>query len=302
MSRVPDGANKLPYISAISPSDLLSPEHIASLVQSAPAGSYWHVGGEPNKLPGYVAPQDFAAVFHYYYTNIKYNDPSAKIAGPGILNWDSICIGCGGVYMRGETWLRDFISAYERVYDQKPPVDVWTIDAYPIDWDHTPNQDPQNPAYAGTNILHSDIAIDQLMGMRQYLDGIPEYENTPIWITEIAIHVGYGFGQSLRDGWEFDSPLNPVGPYHWDKMSDYVNAVLDWLEANAASHKIDRWFFYKSLKDIVNVGSDGYMGITFFGGPGQGEGLNCLGEVYRARSLHLPPVKCDADGNTVLAD
>ena len=116
--------------------------------------------------------------------------------------------------------------------------------------------------------------------------------DTPIWITEIAVHVGY-------DGWTFDSPIDFVGSYHWDKMSDYLIAVLDWLEANAAANKIEKWFFFTTWKDIVNVGGDGYMGIIFFDGPNQGASLNCLGEIYRARSLGLPRLQCSAAGETI---
>ena len=73
------------------------------------------------------------------------------------------------------------------------------------------------------------------------------------------------------------------------------------VDGNATSHKIDRWFFFRSWVDTVNVGGDGYMGIYFFDGPSQGSPLNCLGEVYRARSLGLPKLECDANGSAVLA-
>lgn len=76
--------------------------------------------------------------------------------------------------------------------------------------------------------------------------------------------------------------------------------VLDWLEANASANKVDKWFFFTTWRDIVNVASDGYMGIIFFDGPGQTASRNCLGDLYRSRALvgqaHL---KCDANGNTV---
>lgn len=51
--------------------------------------------------------------------------------------------------------------------------------------------------------------------MRAYLNSVSEYVNTPIWITEIAVHVGY-------DSWQFsaNSQLVPVGEYHWDTMSN----------------------------------------------------------------------------------
>ena len=45
---------------------------------------------------------------------------------------------------------------------------------------------------------------------------------------------------------------------------------------------------------------DPYMGYVFFNESGQGTSRNCLGDLYRARSLGEDRVKCDANGNTVL--
>ncbi len=186
-------------------------------------------------------------------------------------------------YQCGKVWFKEFVSSYESRYGIKPPVDIWAIDVYPLDWWNTPNSGQ-----------HASIAINQLIGMRNYLNSVSEYQNTPIWITEMAVHVGY-------DGWIFGSSGNliPVGSYNWDKMSDYLNAVLDWLEQNAASNQIEKWFFFTTWKDIVNVASDGYMGIVFFDGSNRGASLNCLGEIYRARSLGQSPLKCDVAGNNV---
>ena len=244
----------------------------------------------------YISGTRFASVFHYFVTELMGADPTAKIVSPSILNWDYTCVGCGG-YQRGELWIEEFISAHETKFGAKPPVDVWAIDVYPIDWINTPNNDPASPAFysaKGGAFPHWSIAVQQLEGMRQYLDTISDYSNTPIWITEIAIHVGY-------DGWHFGSSgeLVPDGSYHWDKMSDYIIRVLDWLNANSAANQIERWFFFRSWRDVVNVGSDGYMGITLFDGPNIGASLNCLGETYRHRALGLDPVKCDANGNMV---
>lgn len=71
---------------------------------------------------------------------------------------------------------------------------------------------------------------------------------------------------------------------------------------------IERWFFFITWKDIVNVGLDGYMGIVLFDGPEQGAALNCLGEAYRAQALQYlpeppPRLACNEFGSTVtLAD
>ena len=314
MSQVPVGTNKVPFIPVPTDSSvwtsgqvgaiesLTDPEiaalgfltraQLAQMAQDSP-GAYWYIFGEPNRY-GHITGTRFAPVFRYLATSLKTGDLTAKIVSPSILNWDFTCIGCAG-YQSGEVWLKEFIAAHESRYGQKPAVDAWAIDAYPIDWVNTPNNDPAKPAfYNGQSVLHSEIAIQQIVGLRQYLDTIPEYASTPIWVTEIAVHVGY-------DSWKFGPgfSLVPVGKYNWDHMSEYLVQVLDWLKANASANKVERWFFYRSWRDIVNVGSDGYMGIIFFDGPQRGATLNCLGDTYRSRSLVSLRLKCDASGNTV---
>ena len=334
VSQVPSGANKVPFVQVPTDPDVwvtpgcqplcaeniesltddqiasmgfLTRTQIAQMVLAAP-GSFWYIFGEANRYSTnlgvpYMTPVRFAPVFRYLSSQIRSADSTAKIIGTSILNWDYTCIGCSGLfecnevnpgvrlsgYPCGADWLKGLVSEYESSYGEKPPVDVWAIDAYPIDWVRTPNNAEE----------HAPIVFNQLEGMRQYLNTVPEYVDTPIWITEIAVHVGY-------EGWKHDPfpQIVPIEPYHWDKMSEYLIAVLDWLEANASSNKIDKWFFFKTWKDIVNVNPDGYMGISFFDGPDQGAALSCLGETYRSRALQdlsnpPPRVRCDADGNTV---
>jgi len=313
MSEIPQGAQKLPFIQVPTSAgvwtsgqaesiETLTDEQIADLgfatrpqvqnMASSAPGSWWYIFGEANRY-GFMTGTRFAPVFHYFLTQLKIGDPDAKIIGTSILNWDFTCIGCPalfnceGAFLRGyqcgKVWLKEFISAYESRYGIKPPVDAWAIDAYPLDWVRTPNSD-----------LHAQIVIDQLIGMRQYLE-LNGYPGTPIWITEIAVHVGYD-RFTIENG-----IISPTGDYHWDKMSDYLIAVLDWLEENSVAQNIERWFFFTTWKDIVNIGPDGYMGIIFFDGPLEGASINCLGEVYRARSLNTGSFACDAAGNTVAA-
>ena len=324
VSQVPWGANKVPFVSVPQDTavwdtpgcqplcaeniETLTDEQIASMgfmtrleieqmVLAAP-GSFWYIFGEANRYT-FMTPLRFAPVLKCFSTQIKDADDTAKIIGTSILNWDYTCIGCAGLfecneagqgvrlsgYPCGADWLKGLISEYESRYGVKPPVDVWAIDAYPIDWVRVPNNADQ----------HAPLVFQQLEGMREYLDSVPEYADTPIWITEIAVHVGYN---------SYSSSLVPDPPYRWDKMSGYLIEVLDWLETNAASNKIDKWFFFISWKDIVNVAADGYMGIIFFEGPEEGAALNCLGDAYSTRALQYlaqPPSRasCDADGSTV---
>ena len=84
-------------------------------------------------------------------------------------------------------------------------------------------------------------------------------------------------------------------------MSEYLTTVLDWLDANWITRNIERWFFFKTWKNIVNIDPDSYMGIIFFDDAARGASLTCLGDVYRARSQGGSAVVCDAAGATVPA-
>lgn len=327
MSQIPDGARKVPYLriptsenlwkstSLVRPDrvDVLTDEERASMgfltsselrsMGQANPGSYWYLFGEPNRYSDtggvpYMTGTRFAPVFHYYATELTAGDPSAMILSPSVLNWDFTCIGCGG-YELGKVWAKEFVEAYEAKYGLKPPVDVWAIDTYPIDWLNLPNNDPEKLAFyipGGGLAKHSAIATQQLVAMRQYLDSVG-HSDTPIWITEIAVHVGFD-GYSIANGL-----FSPVGVYHWDLMSNYMIEVLDWLDLHATEYNVEKWFFYKTWRDIFGESSDGFMGISLLSDSAMGTAPNCLGETYRTRSLDLAQkLKCDADGNTVSAE
>ncbi|GIT15747.1 MAG: hypothetical protein CM1200mP37_3280 [Chloroflexota bacterium] len=61
--------------------------------------------------------------FFPYSQGLKSGNLSAKILGPSPLNWDFTCIGCGG-YTNGRTWTKNFISAYESLYEEKNPLSM----------------------------------------------------------------------------------------------------------------------------------------------------------------------------------
>ena len=250
-----------------------------------------------------MTAERFVPVFEYYVDLIKFADSTAKILAPSVLNWDYTCIGCPDVqikcenelrrgYQCGKGWLREFIDEYRlRHGGSGSPVDAWTIDVYPIDWDNTPNN--ANKVFVqheGLDKWPWEIAITQIERMRLFLN-LNGFGSTPIWVTEIAIHWGY-------DGWKYDPFPNlvPLGTYHWEHMNDYLIRVLDWLESTS-SQDVERWFFFKSWLDVADPVD--VAGIYFFDGKERGASLNCLGRIYEARSFNLSPVQCDAGGSTV---
>ena len=293
-SNIIDNLNSIPdeQLKSLGYLTRLQLKQLAQLYPDA----YWYLLGEANRH-GNITEEKFAKVFFHYSQGLKSGNLSAKILGPSPLNWDFTCIGCGG-YTNGRTWTKNFISAYESLYEEKPPVYAWGIDVYPIDWLNTPNNsslENKKPIYKNQKAMHWEIAVDQIMGMREFLNTIPEYQTTPIWITEIAVHVGY-------DAWIFLSQdpvkIKPVGNYNWVELSNYTNGILNWLENTADIFNIERWFFYTSWRDLNNVLSDGYMGTIFFNNQSDPDSLNCLGKVYKNRATPqlIDNISCNAQG------
>ena len=246
-------------------------------------GATWYIVGEPNRRAGYGA-SDIVSQLHDLYTAIKEADPTAKITSPSILNWDFTCLGCvslipcwEGGYQSGRLWVEQFRSEYLSRYGTEPPVDIWAIDVYPLDWCNRPT-------------VNAQIAIDQIAAMRAYLDDIPEQRNKPIWITEFALHWGW-------DDWQWGVPgcntpdgrplPSPAGTYQTEQVIQYLRTVFDWLEANAHDMDIERWFTFISYQDITKCNNGAYAGLSLFDGPDPGASLTEVGVFFRNRVLGL---------------
>jgi hypothetical protein len=215
-----------------------------------------------------MTPEAFVAEFDYYATLIRAADPSARIMGPSILNWNFTCTGCGGI-MSGETWMRSFIDAYAVAHDgASPPVDVWSIDAYPLTWNTVP-------------MTNWEIVRDQILGFRQYLsDEVPGHSTTPIWVTELASHWAFSAWTIENGALAIPPDLDTEADYLWDEMEGYMDGILGWLKNEGPAINVDRWFFFKGHVDIEASSKEGYAGIYFYENAEVGSPLNQLGEVY----------------------
>jgi hypothetical protein len=127
-------------------------------------GSYWIIGNEPNVGDGAITTgAQYATEFQYYYQTIKSVDPTAKLVGPNILNWDNTCNSCPN-FPSGRTWVGQFLAAWTSQYGGDAPIDVWSLHAYSEDYTTLfANKSLTDPA-----ALESDIT-----GMSNYLSGIP---------------------------------------------------------------------------------------------------------------------------------
>lgn len=275
----PAGTTKLIYIPVRANIPVLSTSQIQTYADAKP-GSIWYVGGETNL---WSSVDQVVEDMKYYYDQIRAADPTAKITSPSMLNWTFTCFGCAG-YTTGQHWLSEFVDRYQQLYSEPPPWDYWAIDLYPIDWWNTPNNgfSPEVIAeYAGSNPpAEKSLPVEQLLGLREFIDSKQEFTGAPIIVTELGIHWGY---DAVTITPECPSG-KPTGNYNLSVMIDYFSMVFDWLDANASSKHIEKWFTYTTYRNIGQCRSDGYAGVSIFDDPNDGVTLSEFGEWYRVRS------------------
>jgi hypothetical protein len=274
----PAGTNRVPFISVRPGKARISPTLVAEYASGVP-GSSWYIGGETN-IPAQdgIGPTEYVVEFDYYVDLILAADPTAKILGPSVLNWDFTCTGCGG-YMPGHIWMSDFVDAYAAAHGgESPPIDAWALDAYPLTWEATPEYPNPLP------MTEWQIVADQAIGLRAFLATVPGHADTPIWITEVASHWAYD-----EVGWVNSNLAIPDTPYRWDLMTEYIENLFSWFQSNGPTLKIDRWFLYRGYIEIANHAKYGYAGIYLFETGDTGAAMTPVGEVYRDFASGIRP-------------
>jgi hypothetical protein len=258
-----EGHQRPLYVDVTLVGSVYTPSEIQQIATAAP-GAVWYVLGEPNRR--FTANQMIERL-HYYYTEIKAADPTARITSPSLLNFDFICNGCGG-YQSGRSWANDYRAAYLNKYGIEPPVDIWAIDLYPLDWINLPT-------------TNASMMMDQVSALRDYLEAIPAQAGKPIWVTELSLHWGW---ESMEWGVSgCGATPQPSGQYRGDKMLEYMERMFNYLEQNAISENIEKWFFFITYYDVTQCNYEAYAGVSLYTNGAIGASRTTMGDYYRQR-------------------
>ena len=133
-----------------------------------------------DRMPGTVrtrhrdvaARSTFSDAFPQLETFGRQGDSSATIVAPNVLNWQCTCVACAG-YMSGHAWTDEFRAAYRDSYGGEPPIDVWAIHVYELDWTRVPMVNTQRPEA-------------ELTAFEGYVGGLPGPSRPPTWLTNSA--------------------------------------------------------------------------------------------------------------------
>lgn len=95
-------------------------ELIAEALAANP-GALWLAGNEPDVIwQDNQTPEQYAQLYHQLYTFVKTLDPSAQVAIAGVTQVTPLRL----------QYLEEVLEAYQRLYGQEMPVDVWNIHAF----------------------------------------------------------------------------------------------------------------------------------------------------------------------------
>ena len=98
----------------------LQRDRIAQVLAANP-GALWLAGNEPDVVwQDNQTPEQYAQLYHEFYTFVKTLDPSAQVAIAGVSQVTPLRL----------QYLEEVLAAYQRLFGQKMPVDVWNVHAF----------------------------------------------------------------------------------------------------------------------------------------------------------------------------
>ena len=261
------GHTRLFYVDVNPWQPVWTAQQIAMVTLDSP-GAVWYISGEPNRR---FKPTEILEKLHSLYTMIKAADPSALIMSPSMLNFDFTCNGCGG-YTSGKEWLTSFIDLYQEEYGVMPPIDIWAIDLYPLDWVSLPT-------------TNAALMIDQLTSLRSYLDTMKEFYQAPIWITELGLHWGWNEIDWAVPG--CDGRPSPAGQYQEEALISYFEQLFNFLDNNAALYQVEKWFVFITYYDIGTCNYESYNGVSLYDSGEINSSLTTTGQYIKNRVYHI---------------
>ena len=261
------GHSRLFYVDVTVLTPIWTAQQIAMVTLDSP-GAVWYISGEPNRR---FSPDQIIEKLHSLYTLIKSADPSARIMSPSMLNFDFTCNGCGG-YTSGRDWLEHFLQLYQEKYQKLPPIDVWALDLYPLDWVNLPT-------------TNAELMTEQVTNLRQYLNTFEEFYQAPIWITELGLH--WGWADIDWSTPECNGQPSPKGEYEQDKVLLYFEQIFDFLENNADAYSIEKWFIFITYYDISTCNYEAYNGASLYESGDIGSPLTKVGKLVKNRIYHI---------------
>lgn len=215
---------------------------------AANPGALWLIGNEPDCIwQDSVLPQDYAQAYRDAYTDVKAQDPAARVAVGGIVQPTPLRM----------QYLDIVLDTYASLYGEPLPTDAWHIHSYILreqrgSW----GCDIPPGITADEGMLYTLDDTDDLeifkQRIRQFRQWMRErgYRDTPLIITECGTLLPYYDPDSLY----YDSEGNP---FDEERARDFMYGTFAFLRTASdpdvgfpadENRLVQRWLWY-SLDD-----------------------------------------------------
>ena len=254
--------------------DAFSPDlDVLSAAARANPGMTWIIGNEPDSIwQDRSTPEQYARVYHQLYTTLKGIDPTARVAIGGIVQVTPLRL----------QWLDAMRDAYQSLYGQPFPTDLWNIHTfvlqekscavYPLDcWgaEIPPGVQANSGVTEGWGLDEHDrldLVAGQIVRFREWMRDHGERDKELI-ISEYGILMPDSFGYDAQR----------VQAFMLGTFDLFMNATDPNLGCPADGNRlVQRWAWY-SLNDKR---FEGYTSHSHLFDPAT-KALTLLGAAYR---------------------
>ncbi|MEJ2737931.1 MAG: CARDB domain-containing protein, partial [Anaerolineae bacterium] len=183
---------------------------LGTLVDKHP-GILWLIGNEPDCIwQDNVEPEEYARIYHDFYTLIKNQDPTSQISPGGIVQPTPLRL----------QWLDRVLAGYQERYSETMPVDLWNIHNAILNEEQGAWGAEIPPGIEATQGVlrgiedNDNLAIfeDQIWEFRQWMSD-NGYGGDPLIVTE--------FGILMPDDYGFDA----------DRVNAFMDATFQFFQA-----------------------------------------------------------------------
>lgn len=219
-------------------------------------GALWLIGNEPDSIynGSPIMPELYAELYHEFYTFIKAQDPSARVAIGAIVQPSPLRL----------EYLDKVLNHYQSLYGEKLPTALWNMHMYTLREVACEYGSGTPPGATSNGWLYdlyqwSDFNLLQqhLPGMRQWMAAHGERDK-PLIITEFGVLVPDN-GKYCRD------PNDPSSCITQETSRDYLRDTINYLltttDANTGypadgNRLIQMWAWYSLYDSYYGYGGN----------------------------------------------
>ncbi len=261
----------------------VDPDWLNPLVDRHP-GILWLIGNEPDCIwQDNVEPEEYARIYHDFYTLIKARDATSQISPGGIVQPTPLRL----------QWLDRVLAAYKASYSETMPVDVWNIHNAILN-EVSCEHDPQNcwgagipPGVdAGVGVIrdpqdNDNLAIfeEQIRAFRQWMYD-NDYGGHPLIVTE--------YGILMPDDFGFDA----------ERVNAFMDATFGFFlvatdpelgDPNDDRRLVQRWaWFSLDVQPYDPITGRGFNGNLF---DPESKAITAYGLNYAVHTGSFPPLE-----------